>query len=129
MKLVKLLANLGYGSRKDVQRWIRAGAVTDDTGRVLAEHELPPHESIRFRGEPLELHAAERRGKRRAEIGEDRDACGRVGQSRLQPQLDAPRPNERRRQVADVHRRHCRTRVPRGDRWKLPHAAGRACDG
>ena len=28
MKLVKLLANLGYGSRKEVQRLIRSGAVT-----------------------------------------------------------------------------------------------------
>ena len=33
MKLVKLLANLGYGSRKEVQRLIRAGAVTDINGR------------------------------------------------------------------------------------------------
>ena len=54
MKLVKLLANLGYGSRKETQRLIRSGAVTDDTGRVLDEGELPPHERIRFRGEPLE---------------------------------------------------------------------------
>ncbi len=54
MKLVKLLANLGYGSRKEAQRLIRAGAVTDDTGRVLGEGELPPHERIRVRGEPLD---------------------------------------------------------------------------
>ncbi len=54
MKLVKLLANLGYGSRKEVQRLIRSGAVTDDSGRVLGESELPPHERIRFHGEPLD---------------------------------------------------------------------------
>jgi 16S rRNA pseudouridine516 synthase len=54
MKLVKLLANLGYGSRKDVQRMIRSGAVTDDSGRVLGEGELPPHERIRVRGEALD---------------------------------------------------------------------------
>ena len=54
MKLVKLLANLGYGSRKEVQRLIRAGAVTDDAGRVLGEGEVPPHDRIRFRGEPLD---------------------------------------------------------------------------
>jgi 16S rRNA pseudouridine516 synthase len=54
MKLVKLLANLGYGSRKEVQRLIRAGAVTDDTGAVLGENANPPHATIRFRGEPLE---------------------------------------------------------------------------
>ncbi len=54
MKLVKLLANLGYGSRKEVQRLIRAGAVTDDTGQVLGENANPPHATIRFRGEPLE---------------------------------------------------------------------------
>jgi 16S rRNA pseudouridine516 synthase len=54
MKLVKLLANLGYGSRREVQRLIRYGAVTDETGRALGESEVPPHESIRVRGEPLD---------------------------------------------------------------------------
>jgi len=54
MKLVKQLANLGYGSRKEVQRLIRSGAVTDDAGRPLGESELPPHPDIRFRGEPLD---------------------------------------------------------------------------
>ena len=54
MKLIKLLANLGYGSRKEAQRLIRCGAVTDDTGRVLGQGELPPHACIRVRGEPLD---------------------------------------------------------------------------
>jgi len=54
MKLVKLLANLGYGSRKEVQRLIRAGAVTDTDGKVLGENEVPPHDQILFRGEPLD---------------------------------------------------------------------------
>jgi 16S rRNA pseudouridine516 synthase len=54
MKLVKLLANLGYGSRKEAQRMIRSAAVTDDTGRVLAENEVPPHDRIRVRGEELD---------------------------------------------------------------------------
>ena len=54
MKLVKLLANLGYGSRKDMQRLIRYGAVTDVAGRVLGENEVPPHEEIRVRGEALD---------------------------------------------------------------------------
>lgn len=54
MKLVKLLANLGYGSRKEVQRLIRTGAVTDTDGRVLGESEMPGHDRILFRGEPLD---------------------------------------------------------------------------
>jgi 16S rRNA pseudouridine516 synthase len=54
MKLVKLLANLGYGSRKEVQRLIRSGAVTDTDGNVLGENDLPPHDEILFRGEPLD---------------------------------------------------------------------------
>jgi 16S rRNA pseudouridine516 synthase len=54
MKLVKLLANLGYGSRKDVQRLIRYGAVTDATGRTLGENEVPPQAEIRVRGETLD---------------------------------------------------------------------------
>lgn len=54
MKLVRLLANLGYGSRKEVQRYIRQGVVTDAGGRALKENEVPPHAQIRFRGEPLD---------------------------------------------------------------------------
>lgn len=54
MKLVKLLANLGYGSRKEVQRLIRYGAVTDATGRTLGENEVPPQAEIRVRGETLD---------------------------------------------------------------------------
>lgn len=54
MKLVKLLANLGYGSRKEAQRLIRSGAVTDEAGTVLGENDLPPHDRIRFRGEELD---------------------------------------------------------------------------
>jgi 16S rRNA pseudouridine516 synthase len=54
MKLVKLLANLGYGSRKEVQRLIRSGAVTDAEGSVLGENDLPPHDQIFFRGEVLD---------------------------------------------------------------------------
>lgn len=54
MKLVRLLANLGYGSRKEVQRLIRSGAVTDTDGNVLGENDVPPHDQILFRGEPLD---------------------------------------------------------------------------
>ncbi len=54
MKLVKLLANLGYGSRKETQRLIRSGAVTDEAGHVLSENDLPPHDQILFRGEELD---------------------------------------------------------------------------
>ncbi len=52
MKLVKLLANLGYGSRKEVQRLVKSGAVTDEAGNVLED--LPSHGEILFRGEPLD---------------------------------------------------------------------------
>ena len=54
MKLIKLLANLGYGSRKEVKAMIRAGMVRDDAGRVIADGDNVPHESIRLRGEPLD---------------------------------------------------------------------------
>ncbi|MFH1567596.1 MAG: pseudouridine synthase, partial [Gemmatimonadota bacterium] len=54
MKLVKLLANLGYGSRREVRRLIRSGAVTDEAGRVLGEGEGPSHDRIRVRGQALD---------------------------------------------------------------------------
>ncbi len=54
MKLVKLLSNLGYGSRKEVQRLIKSGAVTDDDGTVLGENDMPGHDRILFRDEELD---------------------------------------------------------------------------
>ena len=54
MKLVKLIANLGYGSRKEVTQWFRAGRITDASGEVLYADDVVPHETIRIDDEPLD---------------------------------------------------------------------------
>lgn len=54
MKLVKLIANLGYGSRKDVTQLFRAGRVTDAAGEVLYADDVVPYETIRVDDEPLD---------------------------------------------------------------------------
>jgi len=54
MKLVKLLANLGYGSRKQVQGMFRAGLITDAEGEVLYADDAVSHDAIRVEGEPLD---------------------------------------------------------------------------
>jgi 16S rRNA pseudouridine516 synthase len=54
MKLIKLLANLGYGSRKEVERFIKKGAVTDPDGNPLSDASNVPYERILYRGEPLD---------------------------------------------------------------------------
>ncbi|TAM61375.1 MAG: rRNA pseudouridine synthase [Rhodanobacter sp.] len=54
MKLVKLIANLGYGSRKDVTQMFRAGRITDTDGEVLYADDVVPHETIRVDDEPLD---------------------------------------------------------------------------
>ena len=54
MKLVKLIANLGYGSRKDVTQLFRSGRITDADGEVLYADDVVPHESIRVDDEPLD---------------------------------------------------------------------------
>lgn len=54
MRLVKLLANLGYGSRKEVQTAIRHGWVTDREGNRLKADSKTPHEDILFDDEPLD---------------------------------------------------------------------------
>ena len=54
MKLVKLIANLGYGSRKDVTAMFRAGMVTDAQGEVLYTDDQAAHADIRIDGEPLD---------------------------------------------------------------------------
>jgi len=54
MKLVKLLANLGYGSRRQVQWLFREGRVTDAAGEVLYADDQAAHADIRIDGEPLD---------------------------------------------------------------------------
>lgn len=54
MRLVKLLANLGYGTRKEVQIAIRNGWVTDRAGQRLKADSRTAHEDILFDDEPLD---------------------------------------------------------------------------
>ena len=54
MKLVKLLANLGYGSRKQVTSMFREGRITDAAGEVLYTDDQVGHDTIRVDGEPLD---------------------------------------------------------------------------
>ncbi|WP_374014130.1 pseudouridine synthase [Pseudoxanthomonas koreensis] len=54
MKLVKHLANLGYGSRKEVAWMFREGRVTDAQGEVLYADDPLDHANVRVDGEPLD---------------------------------------------------------------------------
>ena len=54
MKLVKLIANLGYGSRKDVSAMFREGRITDATGEVLYADDRVAHAELRIDGEALD---------------------------------------------------------------------------
>jgi 16S rRNA pseudouridine516 synthase len=57
MKLLKLIANLGYGSRKEVTGMFRDGRITDANGEVLYADDQVEHASIRVDGEPLDPSA------------------------------------------------------------------------
>ncbi|HWU50313.1 MAG TPA: 16S rRNA pseudouridine(516) synthase [Asticcacaulis sp.] len=52
MKLIKHLANLGYGSRKEVQTLLRMGVFTDASGKPLDDSAA--HGDIRYKGRPLD---------------------------------------------------------------------------
>jgi len=54
MKLVRLLANLGYGSRREVAWLFREGRVTDVDREVLYADDRIPHERVLLDGEPLD---------------------------------------------------------------------------
>src|SRR5882757_9650933 len=54
MKLIKLIANLGYGSRKDAAAMFREGRVTDAAGEVLYADDQVEHDRIRIDNEPLD---------------------------------------------------------------------------
>ncbi len=54
MKLVKHLANLGYGSRKEVQKLLRMGVFTDAGGGSLEDDAGVAHDDIRYKGKSLD---------------------------------------------------------------------------
>ena len=54
MKLVKHIANLGYGSRRDVQWLFREGRITNAAGEVLYADDPLDHDDVRIDGEPLD---------------------------------------------------------------------------
>jgi 16S rRNA pseudouridine516 synthase len=58
MKLVKHLANLGYGSRKEVAAMIRNGRFTDAAGNEIDEDAAIAHDELRFDGERLDPDAS-----------------------------------------------------------------------
>jgi 16S rRNA pseudouridine516 synthase len=54
VKLLRYLANLGYGSRKEVALMLRNGWVTDAQGNALGEGSAFVHEDVRVDDEPLD---------------------------------------------------------------------------
>ncbi len=57
MKLVKTLANRGYGSRREVALMFREGRITDAGGEVLYADDQIEAEVVRVDDEPLDLAA------------------------------------------------------------------------
>ncbi len=54
MKLLKHIANLGYGSRREVAAMFREGRITDADGEVLYADDAVAAEAVRIDGEPLD---------------------------------------------------------------------------
>ena len=54
MKLLKRIANLGYGSRTEVAAMFREGRITDAGGEVLYADDRTEHEQVRIDDEPLD---------------------------------------------------------------------------
>lgn len=54
MTLIRLLANLGYGSRREVEKMIRTGVVTDAAGNVMNDNSRVGRDELRVGGEPLD---------------------------------------------------------------------------
>jgi len=54
MKLVRLIGNLGYGSRKEIASMFREGRITDAAAEVLYADDKAAHDDLRIDGEPLD---------------------------------------------------------------------------
>ena len=57
MRLLRTIANLGYGSRKDVTAMFREGRITDAQGGLLYVDDEPAHGDVCIDGEPLDPSA------------------------------------------------------------------------
>ncbi|MFT5454417.1 MAG: 16S rRNA pseudouridine516 synthase [Myxococcota bacterium] len=57
MRLDRRLANLGYGSRKDVTKLLKKGHVTDADGSRLGPSDTDPGGEVRIDGEPMDPRA------------------------------------------------------------------------
>lgn len=55
MKFIKYLANLGYGSRREVERLFGMGVITDSDGNRLSPDTAFVHANVRVDGEPLDV--------------------------------------------------------------------------
>ena len=58
-KLQKVLANLGLGSRRKMERWIEEGRVTVDGSVATLGDRVHVGQTLRLDGKPLEVNAAE----------------------------------------------------------------------
>lgn len=54
MRLVKMLANLGYGSRSEVERYLRMGWFTKRNGEALGAKDVCGYGDVLYRGEELD---------------------------------------------------------------------------
>jgi 16S rRNA pseudouridine516 synthase len=54
MKVLRLVANLGYGSRKEVAAMFREGRITDAAGEVLYADDIRGHADVRVDEAPLD---------------------------------------------------------------------------
>lgn len=54
MRLIRLIANLGYGSQRDVKAMLRDGRITLADGTPLTEQSKAAHDDIRLDGERLD---------------------------------------------------------------------------
>lgn len=54
MKLLRLIANLGYGSRREVTALFREGRVTSSAGEPLYADDVVDHAEVRIDDEPLD---------------------------------------------------------------------------
>ena len=59
-KLQKVLANLGLGSRRKMERWIEEGRVTVDGSVATLGDRVHAGQALRLDGKPLQVDAAER---------------------------------------------------------------------
>ena len=91
-----MLANVGLGSRREIERWVAEGRITIDGRVAKLGEQLPGRERVYFDGRPVTLRSSRRPGSARRASSPITSRVRRAARLRTKPAREVPRPQHGR---------------------------------